>query len=393
MHASQRLLLAKQAAKEASRRAKPPVTSARSSNKTTSSPSASSTVAPQLEQPSVQATGTPEGVVSPAAAASAAWLQLPLHPKPLAVLVDGNACMWRLYFARNLIPEAPSIETYARLSIRNYMTQFLRFMPPSTRTLKRTIYMCWDQGDTRSRSLDLVPDYKAHRKAQEDDCRVFIEIAKEYANQRKDLFVTLPLDTQRTVEAEGDDIIFTAAEHLKQRGYPVLVVSSDKDQLQMLDQKNHVDFYHVGWKKFLSHDDVRQRFGVPSHRMWDLLSLMGDKSDNIPGSPGFGEVTAAKLVNYLEDNKMQLEDLPKDSKVADALRLKKLHRSLLDNLPRTIAIRDRMIRLRHVPEVVPVIDATVDANAHIETSIWAASKATAVNNIRQQHAFFTPSPI
>ena len=116
---------------------------------------------------------------------------------------------------------------------------------------------------------------------------------------------------------EADDIIASYAELLKnQENTKVNIISSDKDLLQLLPMHN-VNIFNPTKKKYVTEDDIFEKFGVYSHNILDFLSLTGDASDNIPGVSGIGPKSAAALINQFKslDNLIaNIDQLPKNKK-------------------------------------------------------------------------------
>jgi DNA polymerase-1 len=95
---------------------------------------------------------------------------------------------------------------------------------------------------------------------------------------------------------EADDVIATAAHFAKLKGIPVLIASSDKDLLQIVDDAADISVLSVATGKLYRREDVIEKFGVDPGLLGDALAFIGDKSDNIPGAPGVGPKIAARLL-------------------------------------------------------------------------------------------------
>ncbi|RTZ93626.1 MAG: DNA polymerase I [Deltaproteobacteria bacterium] len=129
--------------------------------------------------------------------------------------------------------------------------------------------------------------YKAQRPPMPDDLRVQIPVIFEIVD-------ALGIPSLQVEGYEADDIIGTASELLTERGQRVFIVTMDKDMLQLVndavwvfDPKNEI---------LRDPEAVEQRMGVTPRQVVDLLALMGDKVDNVPGVPGIGQKTAQKLI-------------------------------------------------------------------------------------------------
>ncbi len=145
---------------------------------------------------------------------------------------------------------------------------------------------CDGRGNWRK---DLFPEYKAHRERQPQS--MFGEMDRTIERLRKDGRLVWKCDG-----FEADDIIGTATKAALDRGHCVRIASSDKDLMQLLNVK--VDFLATHVWEVVGPDKVREKFGVDPEQLGDYLALVGDKSDNVAGCPGIGDVKARK---YLQD--------------------------------------------------------------------------------------------
>ena len=94
--------------------------------------------------------------------------------------------------------------------------------------------------------------------------------------------------------SEADDVIGAYARHGEENGYEVVIVSGDKDLMQLISDK--VMFFDITKKKFCTVEDVKDKFGVRPDQICDYLSIVGDRADNIPGIRGIGNKIAADLL-------------------------------------------------------------------------------------------------
>jgi DNA polymerase-1 len=109
---------------------------------------------------------------------------------------------------------------------------------------------------------------------------------------------------------EADDVVATVAAGLRSAGRPALVVSGDRDLLQLAHGSVRVQFVGARGKDAVTYDEaaVLERFGVPPGRLPSFVALVGDPSDNLPGVPGIGPGTARKLLRDREDVEQLLRD-------------------------------------------------------------------------------------
>ena len=124
---------------------------------------------------------------------------------------------------------------------------------------------------------------------------------------------------------EADDIIACYAKAALEQGWQVTIVSSDKDLMQLIepaaDGKGGVDMLDTMRDRRIGLEEVVEKFGVPPGQLGDVLALMGDSVDNVPGVPGIGPKTASKLIQEFGDLESVLAAAPemKPSKMRDNL--------------------------------------------------------------------------
>ncbi len=194
----------------------------------------------------------------------------------------------------------------------------------------------FDLGAPTFRSKEYV-EYKAGRRAMPDDLRPQIEMVREVLQA-----FSIPIVGIEGFEA--DDVIGTLARIAEERGHPVTIVSGDLDCLQLVSESVEALVPRRGITDTFVYgpEQVRQRYGFEPVQLIDFKALRGDTSDNIPGVPGVGDKTAAKLVQdyaSIESLLEHLEDLP-------AGRLKT---SLVDNADK-VRLGKRMVTIvRDVP--------------------------------------------
>ena len=157
----------------------------------------------------------------------------------------------------------------------------------------------------------IYTEYKATRKAMPDELVSQIPLIKE-ACEKFGFFKA------EQSGYEADDIIATYAKKITDRR--VNIISSDKDLMQLMSE--NITIYDPMKRKYITDADVIKKFGVTPDKVLDVLSLMGDASDNVPGVPGIGAKTASALINEygsLDNLIANLDTLPR-SKRNDVLK-------------------------------------------------------------------------
>jgi 5'-3' exonuclease len=190
------------------------------------------------------------------------------------------------------------------------------------------------------------PAYKAQRDAPPP--QALEQFARTKARLEAD---GLWLASSPTCEA--DDVIATLALALSEQGHAVTIASADKDLLQLVDDQARIRVVSLRGDVYAA-AQVEEKFGVPPHRMLDLLSLTGDASDNVPGVPGVGPKTAAKLL-------AEHGSLEAIIAAVDGIPQPKLQASLRDHAP-AARLAKRLIALR---TDVPIDAAEITAERKV----------------------------
>ncbi len=200
------------------------------------------------------------------------------------LLIDGNAIMHRAYHALPPFKTKSGIPTnaiYGFISILN--KAILDFMP-------QYVIVCFDTPIPTFRKK-MFKEYQSQRPKMEDELSQQFPIVKE------------ALDAGQIIhlEKEGyeaDDVIGTITKTYHTNGDRVLILSGDKDILQLANEKVFVVTPQLGFGKqvIYSTEEVKKRFGIEPKQIPDFKALMGDQSDNYKGAKGIGPKTAAKLL-------------------------------------------------------------------------------------------------
>ena len=202
------------------------------------------------------------------------------------VLVDGNNLMFRSYFATlytgNTMRNKEGFPTNALYGFINMMNKIINEEKPSY------IMVAFDIGKTfRHLKYDY---YKGTRDNTPEDLKKQFPIAKE-------ILTAMGIKYLELEGYEADDIIGTLSHMCEEdKDYEALIVSSDKDLLQLIGNSTVVKLLKTKDHVFMTREEFIKTYGIEPIKMIDLKSLMGDSSDNIPGVKGIGEKTALKLL-------------------------------------------------------------------------------------------------
>ena len=203
-------------------------------------------------------------------------------------LLDAFALIFRAYYALIKMPRLTQggFNTSAIFGFVNTLEEILRKEKPTH------IAVCFDpQGPTFRSEAD--SSYKAERDSMPEDIRLSIPIIKEIIKA-----YNIPI-----IEVEGfeaDDVIGTMSKKAEAEGFTTYMMTPDKDFGQLVSPNvlQYKPSYRGQDFELRGEEEVCTRYGIQNtHQVIDLLALMGDKIDNIPGCPGIGEKTAVKLIN------------------------------------------------------------------------------------------------
>lgn len=195
-------------------------------------------------------------------------------------LVDGSSYIYRAYFAIRHLSSPGGQPTNAIYGFVQMLLKLIKDCQP------QQLAVVFDAGRITFRN-DLYPDYKANRASMPDDLR-------SQVGRIRDVVRAFNIPALELTGYEADDIIGALARRHSSKGGQVVVVTGDKDLMQIVtDQVTLLDTMK-GKKSGIA--EVVERFGVLPEFVPDILGLAGDSSDNIPGVPGIGEKTAIKLL-------------------------------------------------------------------------------------------------
>ena len=198
------------------------------------------------------------------------------------VLIDGYSFFFRAYFAiKNIKKRSDGMAV-------NGIYGFTRMLMNVIVDMNAThICVVFDTGGKTLRH-EKYPEYKANRPAVPDDMIPQFPLIREVTK-------SLNIVTIEKPGYEADDIIATLAKQAGKEDYEVWIISCDKDLMQLVD--DNIFLYDTKESKKITAVDVKNKWGVEPCKILDVLALMGDSSDNIPGVAGIGSKTAAELIN------------------------------------------------------------------------------------------------
>ena len=171
---------------------------------------------------------------------------------------------------------------------------------------------------------EMYPEYKSHRPKMPDELSVQLPYIEK-------LIKAYNIPVLKKPGLEADDLIGYAAKLAEKNSYEVVIVSGDKDLMQLVG--GAITMFDPLKEKRIGVDEVKEKFGVEPARVAEVIGLWGDSSDNIPGVPGVGEITAKKLITQFGD----IENLIKN---AGDIKQAKLQKSVIENADKARLSRD-----------------------------------------------------
>jgi DNA polymerase-1 len=214
------------------------------------------------------------------------------------ILIDGNSLVYRAFFALPVsLATSYGQVTNAVYGFTSMLIKLIREFKPDA------IAVAFDKAAPTFRHNQYA-EYKAHREKAPAELPGQFPLVKE-------VLAALKIPIFEVEGYEADDILATLAKKAEEKGNSVLIVTGDRDALQLIDENIKVVTTKKGISDILIYDRARvvERWGVPPEKIPDFLALKGDPSDNIPGVPGIGEKTAAKLVKEYGSLEKIIENL------------------------------------------------------------------------------------
>ena len=246
-------------------------------------------------------------------------------------LIDGSGYIFRAYYA--LPPLSRKTDGLPTGAVSGFCSMLFKLLEDSKSDKNRQkpthFAVIFDSARKTFRN-EIYSDYKANRSEAPDD------LAPQFEYIRKSV-LAFNLPSIDLVNYEADDLIATYVDQILKKGAKVTIVSSDKDLMQLF--KKNVRIFDPMKNKFISEEDIQNKFGVVSSKVIDVQALAGDSSDNVPGVPGIGVKTAAELIN-------KYGTLEKLLKSTYEIKQNKRRETLTENKDKAI-ISKKLVTLKH----------------------------------------------
>jgi len=252
-------------------------------------------------------------------------------------LVDGSGFIFRAFFARGVSSSAMTRSDGTPTNAVYIYTRMLRKLVDDTEADHIAVIF-----DTSRKSFrnEIYADYKAHRPPPPEDLIPQFPLVREATEALNVPAIELP-------GYEADDLIATYARQAADAGAEVTIVSSDKDLMQLVDDR--ITMFDAMKNVRIGREQVIEKFGVGPERVIDVQALAGDSTDNVPGVPGIGVKTAAQLVEEYGG----LDDILAR---AEEIKQPKRRQSLIDGADDARMSRELVTLKTDVPVEVPLSD-------------------------------------
>ncbi|MBI4734263.1 MAG: hypothetical protein HY779_05585, partial [Rubrobacteridae bacterium] len=220
--------------------------------------------------------------------------------KKKIILIDGNSLVYRAFFA------LPTTLATTKGQITNAVYGFTSMLIKLVKDERPDILItAFDMGKATFRHEE-YEEYKAHRQPTPNDLISQFPLVKQ-------LLKAMDIPVFEMEGFEADDILATLASKAAEIHCEVVVVTGDRDAFQLIDRHVRIMTTRKGISDIVVYDreKVIEKYGVTPEQLTDYLALKGDPSDNIPGVPGIGEKTAAKLIQEFGTLENLLDNIDK----------------------------------------------------------------------------------
>ena len=256
-------------------------------------------------------------------------------------LIDGSGYIFRAYYALPpLTRKSDGLPTGAVNGFCNMLFKLLEDSKSENNLQKPTHFAVIFDAARKTFRNEIYSDYKANRSDPPED------LAPQFEYIRKSV-IAFNLPSVDLINYEADDLIATYTQQILEKDAKVTIVSSDKDLMQLY--KKDVRIFDPMKNKFITPEDINNKFGVDPKKVIDVQALAGDSSDNVPGVPGIGVKTAAELINKYGTLEKLLDK-------ANEIKQNKRRETLIENKDKAIISKKLVTLKKDVPIKISLKD-------------------------------------
>ena len=256
-------------------------------------------------------------------------------------LIDGSGYIFRAYYALPpLTRKSDGLPTGAVNGFCNMLFKLLEDSKSENNLQKPTHFAVIFDAARKTFRNEIYSDYKANRSDPPED------LAPQFEYIRKSV-IAFNLPSVDLINYEADDLIATYTQQILEKGAKVTIVSSDKDLMQLY--KKDVRIFDPMKNKFITPEDINNKFGVDPKKVIDVQALAGDSSDNVPGVPGIGVKTAAELINKYGTLEKLLDK-------ANEIKQNKRRETLIENKDKALISKKLVALKKDVPIKISLKD-------------------------------------
>jgi len=269
------------------------------------------------------------------------------------LIIDGYGFIFRAYHVQPPLTSPTGLHVGAIYGFTSMLIKLINDFKP-----EHAVIVLDHEG--KNFRHNIYKEYKTNRPPVPDDLISQLNLVKIAADA---------LNFRHLSKAgfEADDIIATLAAKASSTRREAIIISSDKDLMQLVD--GFVKMYDPAKSKYITEEDIIAKFGVPALKVREVQALMGDKSDNIPGVAGIGPKTAAQLINEYGTLEEIIHSL-------DQIKNPRWQKLLQDNL-QNAKVSWQLVGL----------DKNVDIEQDVENFHWISPKVDQISSFLNEYGF------